>query len=51
MVAQVVKLTSTNDASVEQFTEALGDIEKFYLTLGIVLPHPEDRFYEAMGIR
>jgi hypothetical protein len=46
--AQIVKLTSTNDANVDQFREYLDDIEKYYITLGIILPHPEDRYIDAM---
>ena len=47
----IVKLTSTTTATVEQFTEYLNDIEKDCIGKGIVLPHPEDRYYEAMGIK
>ena len=48
MASQIVKLTSTTDCTVSQFTEMLNDIEKYYITLGIVLPHPEDRYIDAM---
>jgi thiaminase len=48
---QVVNLTSTTTATVTQFTEYLNDIEKDAINKGIVLPHPEDRYYEAMGIK
>jgi hypothetical protein len=33
-----------------QFTEYLGAIEHFYNQEGVVLPHPEDSYYSAMGI-
>jgi hypothetical protein len=46
---QIVDLTSTTRATVEQFTEYLNDIEKDSLGK-YVLPRPEDRYYEAMGI-
>ena len=46
----IVDLTSTTRANVEQFTEYLNDIEKDAIGKGIVLPHPEDRYYDAMGI-
>ena len=48
---QIVKLTSTTTATVEQFTEYLTDIEHDAIDKQIVLPHPEDRYYEAMGIK
>jgi hypothetical protein len=49
MADQIVKLTSTTDCTVAQFTEYLNDIEKHYITIGVSLPHPEDRWIEAMG--
>lgn len=49
LAAQILKLTSTTNCNVLQFTELLNDIEKHYITLGITLPHPEDRWHEAMG--
>ena len=49
IAAQVKRLTSTTDASVEQFTEYLTDIEQHALKQGIALPHPEDLYMEAMG--
>jgi len=48
LASQIVKLTSTTDCTVAQFTEMLNDIEKYYITLGITLPHPEDRYIDAM---
>lgn len=48
MADQIVKLTSTTDCTLEQFTEMLNDIEKYYITLGIVLPHPDYRYHDAM---
>jgi hypothetical protein len=47
----IVRLTSTTDASVKQFTEYLNELEKDAFEKGITLPHPEDRYYEAMGIK
>ena len=51
MFKQIVKLTSTTDANVKQFTEYLNDIERDMMSKGISLPHPEDRYYDAMGIK
>lgn len=47
----IVRLTSTRDAKVKQFTEYLNDIEKDAMEMGIILPHPEDRYNLAMGIK
>lgn len=47
----IIKLTSTTNATVKQFTEYLNDIERDMMGKNIVLPHPEDRYYEAMGIK
>jgi|GEM_PF-783692 len=51
MSKQIVKLTSTTTAKVKQFTEYLKDIENDMISKGIVLPHPEDRYYQAMEIK
>lgn len=51
MGKQIVKLTSTTGASAKQFTEYLNEIERDMIGKGIVLPHPKDRYYSAMGIR
>lgn len=51
MFNQIVKLTSTTDANVKQFTEYLNDIDHYMTSKGIILPHPEDLYYEAMGIQ
>jgi len=48
---KIVDLTSTTDASVKQFTEYLNEIERDMMGKGIALPHPEDRYYTAMGIK
>ena len=48
---QIVELTSTTKSNVKQFTEYLNDIEKDAIGKGIPLPHPEDRYYIAMGIK
>lgn len=49
MKNQIIKLTSTTKANVEQFTEYLNLIERHAASIGIVLPHPEDRYRMAMG--
>jgi hypothetical protein len=51
MEKQIVKLTSTTTASVEQFTEYLNKIEQDVAPLGIRLPNRDDLYFEAMGIR
>jgi hypothetical protein len=43
-------MTSTTTATIPQFTEYLQDIERFYIDQNFSLPHPEDRYYLAMGI-
>ncbi len=48
---QIVKLTSTTNATTNQFTEYLNEIERDYADKGIALPHPEDQYNLAMGIR
>uniref|UniRef100_A0A6M3JJE1 Putative lambda recombination protein n=1 Tax=viral metagenome TaxID=1070528 RepID=A0A6M3JJE1_9ZZZZ len=48
---QIVKLTSTTQTDVKQFTEYLNDIEKDAMGIQIALPHPEDRYNIAMGVR
>jgi hypothetical protein len=49
---QIVKLTSTTDANVKQFTEYLNDIEHDAISeKRIVLPHPEDKYNFAMGTK
>ena len=47
----IVKLTSTTNATTKQFTEYLQEIERDMQSKGIALPHPEDRYNIAMGIR
>lgn len=49
LARQIVKLTSTTTATLDQFTEYLNEIEKDSANRGIFLPHPEDRYREAMG--
>jgi hypothetical protein len=51
MEKHIVRMTSTTGATKEQFTEYLKDIEKDMISRGIPLPHPEDRYYSAMGIK
>jgi hypothetical protein len=48
---EIVRLTSTTDANVAQFTEYLNDIENAERDNNIILPHPEDHYYTAMGIK
>lgn len=47
----IINETSTTDATVKQFTEFLKEIERDSISKGIVLPHPEDRYNLAMGIK
>ena len=51
MSDQIVRLTSTTNADVKQFTEYLNEIERDMQSKGIPLPHPDDRYYSAMGIK
>lgn len=51
MSAQIVRMTSTTGATVKQFTEYLKEIERDMTGKGIPLPHPEDRYYSALGIK
>lgn len=51
MFEHIVRLTSTTNAKVKQFTEYLKEIERDMIGKGIALPHPEDRYYQAMGIK
>lgn len=43
------ELPSTTKLKVGEFTEYLNEIENLVADIGIVLPHPEDLYYEAMG--
>ena len=46
----VVSFLSITQCSVAEFTEFLNEIERYCNDeMGIQLPHPEDRYYEAMG--
>ena len=47
----IVNLTSTTKASVKQMREYLMGIERDAQAQGIRLPHPPDRYPEAMGIK
>ena len=51
MSAQIIRMTSTTGATVKQFTEYLKEIERDMISKGISLPHPEDRYYSALGIK
>jgi len=48
---KIVALTSTTTATVSQMAELLTSIEHDAVSLNICLPHPEDQYYEAMGIK
>jgi len=48
---EIVRLTSTTQMNVHQFTEYLNDIELDARNLGIILPHPEDLYNDALGRR
>ena len=48
---EIVRLTSTTQMSVQQFTEYLNDIELDARNIGIILPHPEDLYNDALGRR
>ena len=48
---EIIRLTSTTDMNVHQFTEYLNDIEIDARNLGIILPHPEDLYNDALGRR
>ena len=45
----IVRLTSTTNASVQQFSEYLSEIEKDMIQKNIILPHPDDLYHDAMG--
>lgn len=47
----IVRLTSTTDANLKQFKEYLTDIEHDSISKGLPLPHKEDIYYSAMGIK
>ena len=47
----IVKMTSTASATTKQFAEYLNEIERDMMGRDIVLPHPEDRYNSAMGIK
>lgn len=49
LAEQIVKLTSTTAATVAQMMEYMTDLEHDVWEQGIVLPHPEDRYLEALG--
>ncbi|MCK5604496.1 hypothetical protein KAR91_21580 [Candidatus Pacearchaeota archaeon] len=49
---QIKKDKSTSRLNTKEFTEYLEKIDRFAAAeLGIVLPSPEDLYYEAMGIK
>lgn len=47
----VIRMTSTTAASVKQFAEYLTEIERDCISKNIILPHPEDRYYESLMIK
>ena len=47
---EVTMVRSTTGLKVKEFTEYLNDIEMFAHDLSLVLPYPEDLYYEAMGL-
>lgn len=49
MKNEIVKLTSTTKANVQQMGEYLTEIERDNMGNGIYLPRPEDRYRDAMG--
>ncbi len=46
-----VRLRGTSDLNTAEFTELLNRIEEYANNAGLNLPHPEDLYYEAMGIK
>ena len=44
-----IRLVGTSDLNTAQFTEFLNRIEEYSNNAGLILPHPEDIYYEAMG--
>jgi hypothetical protein len=48
---QIIKLTSTTTATVQQFAEYLTEMERDSISKGIVLPHKEDQYYDALMIK
>jgi len=45
------QITSTTTANVKQFAEYLTEIERDMMGKGIVLPHPEDLYYDSLMIK
>lgn len=45
------ELPSTKDLNVSDFTAYLNHIELWAADMDIRLPHPEDAYYEAMGVK
>lgn len=50
-LVHVMRQCSTTWANTKQFTQYLEAIEGRYQCDGVMLPHPEDRYYEAMGVK
>lgn len=51
MHKQIARMTSTTSASVKQFAEYLTDIEKDSANKGIILPRPEDLYYDSLMVK
>jgi len=51
LVENIVNLTSTTTATVQQFAEYLTEIERDMIDKGISLPHKEDQYYDALMIK
>ncbi len=45
------RVRSTTDLSVKEFTDYLERIDMEMAQMGIVLPHPDDLYWDAMGIK
>lgn len=48
---EIIRLTSTTDCTTAQFAEYLTDIERDAANLSIILPHPDDLYWESLGIK
>ena len=46
-----IKIPSTKKLKVKEFANYLEQIDRSMAEMGIVLPHPDDLYWEAMGIK
>jgi len=46
-----MKIPSTKKLKIKGFTEYLERIDRAMIELGIILPHPNDLYWEAMGVK